>query len=367
MYDRNIMVWCRERRVLLLALLWSVCATSVAAADVVSCEDQGWHMLWQDDFTTNELNTSVWEYELYDAWQYGFGKWGNREVQFYTRENIKVEDGVLKLIAEYEPDSERLFTLCWDECYHRCIDAGKVEGTDEFGGCMDGCGNTGNRCNNVRSVGISSGRVYAKSEHFQPTLDYPVVRIEAKIRAPAGLGLWPAFWMLPWSEYLGDVAPGEGIYGPWPASGEIDVMEMANQMDFVNGSIHFGGPLDEGLHRMIVSSTPLDPPGTEYHVFGVEWHYGLIRWYVDGIYYGHATSQYGPENISERQWWTSAEWGSKHKPFDQPFYPLFNFAVGGYYPEQSAGRFLSVDELQQTLQTPKVMEVDYIKVCGYQL
>jgi beta-glucanase (GH16 family) len=103
--------------------------------------------------------------------------------------------------------------------------------------------------------------------------------------------------MLPWSEYLGDVAPGEGIYGPWPASGEIDVMETTNDMDFVNGSIHFGGPLEEGLHQMIVSSTPLDPPATEYHVFGVEWHFGLIRLYVDGVYYGHATSQYGPQHV----------------------------------------------------------------------
>lgn len=234
-------------------------------------------------------------------------------------------------------------------------------------GCMDGCGSTGNRCNNVRSVGISSGRVYTASERFQPTVEYPVLRVEAEIRIPAGLGLWGAFWMLPWSEYLGDVAPGEGIYGPWPASGEIDVMETTNEMDFVNGSIHFGGPLDEGLHKMIVSSTPLDPPATEYHVFGVEWHFGLIRWYVDGVYYGHATSQYGPQCVSDRQWFTTADWGSEHKPFDQPFYPLLNFAVGGYYPEQAAGRPISVEELQETLKTPKVMEVNYIKVCGFKI
>lgn len=109
------------------------CLAHVAEAEeVVSCDSSGWKTLWQDDFNGNELNPDVWKYELYDAWQYGFGKWGNKEVQFYTKSNVKVEDGVLKLIAEYEPDSDRLFQLCWDECYQRCVADGKVEGTDGF-------------------------------------------------------------------------------------------------------------------------------------------------------------------------------------------------------------------------------------------
>lgn len=108
------------------------CLAQVAEAEFVSCDASGWKTLWEDDFDGDELNPDVWNYELYDAWQYGFGKWGNKEVQFYTRENVKVEDGVLKLIAEYEPNSDRLFRLCWDECYQRCVDDGKVEGTDEF-------------------------------------------------------------------------------------------------------------------------------------------------------------------------------------------------------------------------------------------
>jgi hypothetical protein len=109
------------------------CLAQVAEAEVVvSCDSSGWKTLWQDDFNGNELNPDVWKYELYDAWQYGFGKWGNKEAQFYTESNVKVEDGVLKLIAEYEPDSDRLFQLCWDECYQRCVADGKVEGTDGF-------------------------------------------------------------------------------------------------------------------------------------------------------------------------------------------------------------------------------------------
>ena len=115
--------------------VWILVLVFGCVADVegsVSCESPGWKTLWQDDFDGDALDTNVWSYELYDAWQYGFGKWGNKEAQFYTKENVKVEDGVLKLIAEYEPNSERLFQLCWDECYQRCVNNGKVEGTDEF-------------------------------------------------------------------------------------------------------------------------------------------------------------------------------------------------------------------------------------------
>ncbi len=35
------------------------------------------------------------------------------------------------------------------------------------------------------------------------------------MRVPAGIGTWPAYWML----------PSDNVYGGWLASGEIDIME----------------------------------------------------------------------------------------------------------------------------------------------
>jgi beta-glucanase (GH16 family) len=59
-------------------------------------------------------------------------------------------------------------------------------------------------------------------------------RVEARIRLPAGQGLWPAFWLL----------PQDDAYGGWAASGEIDVMEAVNLGksggNNVHGTIHFG-------------------------------------------------------------------------------------------------------------------------------
>jgi beta-glucanase (GH16 family) len=40
-------------------------------------------------------------------------------------------------------------------------------------------------------------------------------RIEVTAKLPKGDWLWPAIWMM----------PEESIYGPWPLSGEIDIME----------------------------------------------------------------------------------------------------------------------------------------------
>ena len=65
-----------------------------------------------------------------------------------------------------------------------------------------------------------------------------------------GAGIWPAFWMLP-SEGP-ESTSGEGVYGHWPMSGEIDIMEAINNMDTTSAALHFGGPGQ--YHRQITAS-----------------------------------------------------------------------------------------------------------------
>ncbi len=57
-------------------------------------------------------------------------------------------------------------------------------------------------------------------------------RFEARIKIPKGQGMWPAFWML-----------GSDIdTNPWPACGEIDIMEnIGKEPAIVHGSIHGPG------------------------------------------------------------------------------------------------------------------------------
>lgn len=316
----------------------------------------GWDILWQDTFE-NGLNTDdIWSIEIGDSWQYGFPLWGNSEKQFYTKGNVQVTDtGVLRITAKYETDGKRLETACWDECYQRCLGEGKIPDTVDFGFCMDGCGNTGNRCKNVGNVGISSGRMYTKGPVPRPSDEFPVVRIESRIKmSEDGLGLWPAFWMLPW--VWNARVPGEGEYGVWPLSGEIDILESANSMDFVNGSIHFGGSLEHGHHRMVSVTRALNQSmADEYHTFGVEWHKGLMRWYVDDAFYGE---------VSSSQWWTMSDLDNEYAPFDKEFRLVLNLAIGGVYPENDHKSSISVEELQETLRVPKSMYVDSVTVWG---
>ena len=57
-------------------------------------------------------------------------------------------------------------------------------------------------------------------------------RFEARLKLPAGQGLWPAFWM------LGDNIDAVG----WPRSGEIDVMEnIGKEPSTVHGTLHGPG------------------------------------------------------------------------------------------------------------------------------
>lgn len=191
-------------------------------------------VLWEDQFSGGELS-DVWGYELADSWQYGFSQFGNFEQQWYTEDAVRVAKGKLRITAEYHKDPKVVRDLCWDECYQRCVAAGKRSGTADFDGCMDGCGNTGRRCENLGERGITSGRVQTKKGVVPPpSKEYPAIRVEMRVKMPEpGLGLWGAAWLLPPKDEPTD-APGEGLSGVWPRSGEIDVMELANQFRWVS-------------------------------------------------------------------------------------------------------------------------------------
>jgi beta-glucanase (GH16 family) len=126
-------------------------------------------LVWEDTFTGEVLDRNKWEPEVN-----AFGG-GNHEEQIYTDypRNVRIENGKLILEARREETG--------------------IQGT-------------------VRPW--SSGRVRTKHRG-----DWTYGRFEASIRMPRGQGYWPAFWMLPTDEEL----------GPWPLSGEIDIVEYAGQ------------------------------------------------------------------------------------------------------------------------------------------
>lgn len=146
-------------------------------------------------------------------------------------------------------------------------------------------------------------------------------RIEARMKLPLGQGMWPAFWML--GANINTVS--------WPQCGELDIMEHINSTNTIYGTMHWNvnGHVQYGS---TIESTPAD-----YHVYAIEWDANEIRWYVDNLLF-----QTG--NIKNNINTTGA--------FHLPFFIIFNFALGGNFPNTAVDESL----------LPASMYVDYVKV-----
>ena len=153
----------------------------------------------------------------------GNNGWGNEELQYYTEDNVIIEDGLLKITAKREPTS----------------------GFD-----------------------FSSTRM--------TTLDnfsYEYGRIEVRAKLPEGGGTWPAIWM------LGDNFPDVG----WPETGEIDIMEhRGNEQDVIHGSLHLPG---NSAGNAITEKTTVEGVSEEFNNYTVEWSEDRILFAVNGEVY----------------------------------------------------------------------------------
>ena len=124
-------------------------------------------------------------------------------------------------------------------------------------------------------------------------------KIEARMKLPMGQGIWPAFWML-----------GSNIRSVgWPECGEIDIMEHINTKNTIYGTIHW----DFSGHASYGDGTNCNP--SEWNTYTIEWDNQEIRWYLNG-------SQYFKADITKND----------TEEFHEPFFIIFNLAVGGKWP-----------------------------------
>ncbi|MCA1752445.1 MAG: glycoside hydrolase family 16 protein [Flavobacteriales bacterium] len=159
--------------------------------------------------------------------------------------------------------------------------------------------------------------------------DWKYGRMDIRAKMPIGQGLWPAIWML----------PSDTVYGQWPRSGEIDIMEyLGHQPKEVLGTIHYGQ--DRWRYNSQYLELPADAPSfhDEFHTFTCFWTDDCILFQVDGMDIGVPNS---------RSTTLPTTW-----PFDQFFHMILNVAVGGNLP----------GDPDQTTQFPQTMEVDYVRV-----
>lgn len=120
--------------------------------------------------------------------------------------------------------------------------------------------------------------------------------LSARIKFPAGQGLRPAFWL------LGSNVSSVG----WPASGEIDVIDVANR---TSGS----GLHGEGYRLPAVA--PIDVT-TDWHEYWMKWDRNQIITGIDDV----TVARWTPASLPPGSTWIFN---------DHPMFVILNLGVGG--------------------------------------
>lgn len=158
--------------------------------------------------------------------------------------------------------------------------------------------------------------------------------LEVRAKMPAGDWLWPAIWLLP-TKY---------VYGVWPRSGEIDLVESRGNRKLFSGNTNVGSEqIGSTLHfgpRWDINGWPTAhydrnrSPGydTGFHTYKLIWTMEKIEFLIDNSVVGTVSAgngfwqrgNFGNSGLANP--WASA---TKMAPFDQEFHIIMNLAVGG--------------------------------------
>ena len=265
------------------------------------------------------------------------GRNGEFEQTTTTEENVFIKDGNLFIKPTLQDE--------------KLIDTTNVINLTAQGICTSdtafNCVAATNTTNHTIVNPVKSGRINTKKG---AVITYG--RVEVTATLPSGDWLWPAIWMMPVKD----------TYGPWPRSGEIDIMESrGNNYTYPQGgnnifssALHWGpNPANDAWWRTNNKRTALH---TTYasgpHTFGMEWSEKYIFTYVDTrllqvLYFDFDSPLYPRGNFplsdsngsSLYDPWSQT--GKDSTPFDEDFYLILNVAVGGtngWFQDGQAGK-----------------------------
>ena len=234
-------------------------------------------VLLDESFDGDSLDTRVWN--TCHWWgDEGCTISSNDELEWYRPEQVSVSNGSLRLTADRE----------------------LTRGSD-------------GKDYEYRSGMVTTGP--ANSDDNVGKVSWTYGTVEARVRVPAGRGLWPALWMLPVDR---------------KSTPEIDIMEVIGQ--------------DPG--RMMMHFHPRDrdddSPSKDYRLTGetladgwhtvrLDWQPERLTWFLDGKEVWHLTGSQVP---------------------DEPMYLVLNLAVGGIYPGPP----------DETTKFPATFEIDRIRI-----
>jgi len=226
-------------------------------------------LLWSEEFNVDGAPDSTkWGYDIGT----GSNGWGNAELEYYTSRptNVIVQGGVLKINAIRENYNGSTFT---------------------------------------------SARLISRNKFA-----FTYGKVEIKAMLPAGVGTWPATWML----------GANDATVQWPGCGEIDIMEhLGRTLNTIYGTLHYPGHAGSNADG---STTVIANATTAFHIYTLDWSPTVINISVDGVLY-HTTAN------------------SNSIPFNHDFFFILNLAMGGNFG----------GPVDATV-TNATMQVDYIRV-----
>jgi hypothetical protein len=346
---------------------------------------------WADEMNT--FDTSIWDA---GSW---LGGW-NGEFHFYTgppsnrSRNVIVENGTLylqpDLTANFRPGGKS--RLGWN----RTLGCGRSHPSDASSVCLDPtdhphlelntpetgncavpwdeskCKATAGKCKDTGFWGCSySVLPPVTSATMRTRRAFRFGRLEIRARLPRGDWLWPALWLL----------PEKSVYGGWPASGGIDIMEARGNdgdacgkgkgNDGFGSTLHFG---PDSAHNYFMHTHTEghvesgESLADDFHVYGLEWGPKGLYTYIDdpadlvlAVEYANANESFwqraqtseivcaervGGVCTQDSFLWSMNFTGNDYKnpwvngtpaaPFDQDFFLQMNLAVGGtggYFPD----------------------------------
>ena len=234
-------------------------------------------LVWSDEFDQDgPVSQDKWNVETIPP---NNGSWWNGELQFYTdkEDNIRVEEGLLKITAKYESYEGKNYT------------SARINTQDKF--------------------------------------EFIYGRVEMRAKLPNWEGMWPAFWLL--GANIDEIG--------WPNCGELDILEhgdyvkdsTSNDPGLISSVVHYGPQdysrqttnvpgkifFDTGQERFIRSEKIIEKPFEEYHTYSMQWSPDKIQFFIDEELHLEFPMQ------------------SQHSPFDKPFFLLLNLAVGGHWTD----------------------------------
>lgn len=231
-------------------------------------ESTEWQLVWEDDFKSNSLDTSVWSrIGLFETpkWKVPVEKW--REVENCFRYITATDDRVVQF--------------------------------DEDNIMLRGIINPDSLTGDPRPY--LTGGIYSWNKFA-----FQYGRIEIRAKLDQAYGMWPAIWML--SEK--DIYPNQH-------NGEMDIMEKLNHDDFAYQTTHNHYTITLKQTEPKKSTTAkIDTTG--YNVYSVSWYPDKLVYAINGV------KSYEYPKVPGA--------GTYQWPFDQPFYLLIDQQMEHEWP-----------------------------------